>query len=91
MQMFKLELEQTKAVKLDAKIQWFHVIYGEERGQNIKLKLNELTKHKKMSFSTSGFKILLEGNEEKVCKGQREPVKGKFLHADFEEFQEKLS
>ena len=63
------------------------IIYGnEEESKNIKLKLNELTKASENElFYTQVLKILLEGNEEKVVlkELQREPVKGKFLHADF--------
>ena len=63
------------------------IIYGnKEESKNIKLKLNELTKASENElFYTQVLKILLEGNEEKVVlkELQREPVKGKFLHADF--------
>ncbi len=63
------------------------IIYGnEEESKNIKLRLNELTKASENElFYTQVLKILLEGNEEKVVlkELQREPVKGKFLHADF--------
>ena len=62
------------------------IIYGnEEESKNIKLKLNELTKASENElFYTQILKIALEGNEEKVVlkELQREPVKGKFLHAD---------
>ena len=64
------------------------IIYGnEEESKNIKLKLNELTKASENElFYTQILKIVLEGNEEKVVlkELQREPVKGKFLHADFQ-------
>ena len=63
------------------------IIYGnKEESKNIKLRLNELTKASENElFYTQVLKILLEGNEEKVVlkELQREPVKGKFLHADF--------
>ena len=63
------------------------IIYGnEEESKNIKLRLNELTKASENElFYTQVLKILLEGNEERVVlkELQREPVKGKFLHADF--------
>ena len=63
------------------------IIYGnEEESKNIKLRLNELTKASENElFYTQVLNILLEGKEEKVVlkELQREPVKGKFLHADF--------
>ena len=69
------------------------IIYGnEEESRNIKLKLNELTKASENElFYTQVLKILLEGNEEKVVlkELQREPVKGKFLHADFQRVSRK--
>ena len=69
------------------------IIYGnEEESKNIKLKLNELTKASENElFYTQVLKILLEGNEEKVVLKdlQREPVKGKFLHADFQRVSRK--
>ena len=69
------------------------IIYGnEEESNNIKLKLNELTKASENDlFYTQVLKILLEGNEEKVVlkELQREPVKGKFLHADFQRVSRK--
>ncbi|MDA9205056.1 50S ribosomal protein L25/general stress protein Ctc [Gammaproteobacteria bacterium] len=69
------------------------IIYGnEEESKNIKLKLNELTKASEDElFYTQVLKILLEGNEEKVVlkELQREPVKGKFLHADFQRVSSK--
>ena len=64
------------------------IIYGnEEESKNIKLKLNELTKASENElFYTQVLKILLEGNEEKVVlkEIQRDPVKCKSLHADFQ-------
>ena len=69
------------------------IIYGNEEGsKNIKLKLNELTKASENElFYTQVLEILLEGNEEKVVlkELQREPVKGKFLHADFQRVSRK--
>ena len=69
------------------------IIYGnEEESKNIKLKLNELTKASENElFYTQVLKISLEGNEEKVVlkELQREPVKGKFLHADFQRVSRK--
>ena len=69
------------------------IIYGnEEESKNIKLKLNELTTASENElFYTQVLKILLEGNEEKVVlkELQREPVKGKFLHADFQRVSRK--
>ena len=63
------------------------IIYGnEQESKNIKVRLNELTKASESElFYTQVLKILLEGQEEKVVlkELQREPVKGKFLHADF--------
>ncbi|MDA0759391.1 MAG: 50S ribosomal protein L25/general stress protein Ctc [Proteobacteria bacterium] len=63
------------------------IIYGnEQESKNIKVKLNELTKASKNElFYTQVLLIKLEGQEEKVVlkELQREPVKGKFLHADF--------
>ena len=69
------------------------IIYGnEEESKNIKLRLNELTKASENElFYTQVLKIILEGNEEKVVlkELQREPVKGKFLHADFQRVSRK--
>ena len=69
------------------------IIYGnEEDTKNIKVRLNELTKASKNElFYTQILKILLEGQEEKVVlkELQREPVKGKFLHADFQRVSRK--
>ena len=65
---------------------------AEEESKNIKLKLNELTKASENElFYTQVLKILLEGKEEKVVlkELQREPVKGKFLHADFQRVSRK--
>ena len=54
--------------------------------------MNELTKASESElFYTQVLKILLEGQEEKVVlkELQREPVKGKFLHADFQRVSRK--
>ena len=63
------------------------VIYGNNQDtKNIKLYLNEITKASESElFFTQVLKIMLDGNEEKVVlkELQREPEKGKFLHADF--------
>jgi len=63
------------------------IIYGsEQKSKNIKVRLNELTKASENElFYTQVLIIKLEGQEEKVVlkELQREPVKGKFLHADF--------
>lgn len=69
------------------------IIYGnEEETKNIKVKLNELSKASENElFYTQVLKIILEGQEEKVVlkELQREPVKGKFLHADFQRVSRK--
>ena len=69
------------------------IIYGnEQESKNIKVRLNELTKASESElFYTQVLKILLEGQEEKVVlkELQREPVKGKFLHADFQRVSSK--
>ena len=63
------------------------VIYGNELpGENIKLPLNELTKASQNElFYTQVLKIKIGDKEEKVVlkELQRDPAKGKFLHADF--------
>ncbi len=69
------------------------IIYGNnEESKNIKVKLNELTKASENElFYTQILKILLQGHEEKVVlkELQREPVKGKFLHVDFQRVSRK--
>ena len=69
------------------------IIYGnEQESKNIKVRLNELTKASESElFYTQVLKILLDGQEEKVVlkELQREPVKGKFLHADFQRVSSK--
>ena len=63
------------------------VIYGNALpGENIKLPLNELTKASENElFYTQVLKIKIGDKEEKVVlkELQRDPAKGKFLHADF--------
>ena len=63
------------------------VIYGNELpGENIKVPLNELTKASQNElFYTQVLKIKIGDKEEKVVlkELQRDPAKGKFLHADF--------
>ena len=69
------------------------IVYGDEKETlNIKLKLNELTKASENElFYTQVLLIKTEGKEEKVVlkELQRDPAKGKFLHADFQRFSSK--
>ncbi len=69
------------------------IVYGDEKETlNIKLKLNELTKASENElFYTQVLLIKTEGNEEKVVlkELQRDPAKGKFLHADFQRVSSK--
>ena len=69
------------------------VIYGNnEDTKNIKVPLNEITKACESElFYTQVLKIILDGNEEKVVlkELQREPEKGKLLHADFQRVSSK--
>ena len=69
------------------------IVYGDEKKTlNIKLKLNELTKASENElFYTQVLLIKTEGNEEKVVlkELQRDPAKGKFLHADFQRVSRK--
>ncbi|MEK9649980.1 MAG: 50S ribosomal protein L25 [Gammaproteobacteria bacterium] len=64
------------------------VIYGnKQETKNIKLPLNEIYKASmNENFYTQVLLIKLQGNEEKVVlkELQRDPEKGKFLHADFQ-------
>ncbi len=68
-------------------------VYGDEKDTlNIKLKLNELTKAAENElFYTQVLLIKTEGNEEKVVlkELQKDPAKGKFLHADFQRVSSK--
>ena len=63
------------------------IIYGNEKDSlNIKLRLNELTKASQNElFYTQVLVIKTENGDEKVVlkELQRDPAKGKFLHADF--------
>ena len=69
------------------------VIYGnEQESKNIKVPLNEIAKASMdENFYTQVLLIKLEGNDEKVVlkELQREPEKGKFLHADFQRVSSK--
>ena len=69
------------------------VIYGnEDESKNIKVPLNEIAKASMdENFYTQVLLIKLEGNEEKVVlkELQRDPEKGKFLHADFQRVSRK--
>ena len=69
------------------------IVYGDEKETlNIKLKLNELTKASENElFYTQVLLIKTEGSEEKVVlkELQRDPAKGKFLHADFQRVSRK--
>ena len=69
------------------------IVYGDEKETlNIKLKLNELTKASENElFYTQVLLIKTEDNEEKVVlkELQRDPAKGKFLHADFQRVSSK--
>ena len=69
------------------------IVYGDEKETlNIKLKLNELTKASENElFYTQVLLINTEGKEEKVVlkELQRDPAKGKFLHADFQRVSSK--
>ena len=69
------------------------IVYGDEKETlNIKLKLNELTKASENElFYTQVLLTKTEGKEEKVVlkELQRDPAKGKFLHADFQRVSSK--
>ena len=69
------------------------IVYGDEKETlNIKLKLNELTKASENElFYTQVLLIKTQGKEEKVVlkELQRDPAKGKFLHADFQRVSSK--
>ncbi len=69
------------------------VIYGDEKDTlNIKLKLNELTKASQNELFYTQVLLIKDGdNEEKVVlkELQRDPAKGKFLHADFQRVSRK--
>ena len=69
------------------------IVYGDEKDTlNIKLKLNELTKAAENElFYTQVLLIKTKGDEEKVVlkELQKDPAKGKFLHADFQRVSSK--
>ena len=69
------------------------VIYGNKQDtKNIKIPLNQLAKASTdENFYTQVLLIKLDGNDEKVVlkELQREPQKGKFLHADFQRVSSK--
>jgi len=69
------------------------IVYGDEKETlNIKLKLNELTKASENElFYTQVLLIKTGDNEEKVVlkELQKDPAKGKFLHADFQRVSSK--
>ena len=69
------------------------IVYGDEKETiNIKLKLNELTKASENElFYTQVLLIKTGNNEEKVVlkELQKDPAKGKFLHADFQRVSRK--
>ena len=69
------------------------IVYGDEKETlNIKLKLNELTKAAENElFYTQVLLIKTGKNEEKVVlkELQKDPAKGKFLHADFQRVSRK--
>ena len=69
------------------------IVYGDEKETiNIKLKLNELTKASENELFYTQVLLIKTGDEEEkvVLKElQREPVKGKFLHADFQRVSRK--
>ena len=69
------------------------IVYGDEKETlNIKLKLNELTKASQNElFYTQVLLIKTGDSEEKVVlkELQKDPAKGKFLHADFQRVSSK--
>ena len=69
------------------------IVYGDEKETlNLKLRLNELTKAAQNElFYTQVLLIKTEGSEEKVVlkELQKDPAKGKFLHADFQRVSSK--
>ena len=69
------------------------IVYGDEKDTiNIKLRLNELTKASENElFYTQVLLIKTGENEEKVVlkELQKDPAKGKFLHADFQRVSRK--
>src|SRR6056300_750247 len=69
------------------------IIYGAEKDSlNIKLRLNELTKASQNELFYTQVLLIKTGEEEEkvVLKElQRDPAKGKFLHADFQRVSKK--
>jgi large subunit ribosomal protein L25 len=69
------------------------IIYGAEKDSlNIKLRLNELTKASQNELFYTQVLVIKTGEEEEkvVLKElQRDPAKGKFLHADFQRVSRK--
>ena len=69
------------------------IIYGAEKDSlNIKLRLNELTKASQNELFYTQVLLIKTGDEEEkvVLKElQRDPAKGKFLHADFQRVSRK--
>ena len=69
------------------------IVYGDEKETiNLKLKLNELTKAAENElFYTQVLLIKTGENEEKVVlkELQKDPAKGRFLHADFQRVSRK--
>ena len=69
------------------------IVYGDEKETiNIKIKLNELTKASENElFYTQVLLIKTGDDEEKVVlkELQKDPAKGKFLHADFQRVSRK--
>ena len=69
------------------------IVYGDEKETlNLKLRLNELTKAAQNElFYTQVLLIKTEDSEEKVVlkELQKDPAKGKFLHADFQRVSSK--
>ena len=69
------------------------IIYGSEKDSlNIKLRLNELTKASQNELFYTQVLLIKTGEEEEkvVLKElQRDPAKGKFLHADFQRVSRK--
>jgi large subunit ribosomal protein L25 len=69
------------------------IIYGAEKDSlNIKLRLNELTKASQNELFYTQVLLIKTGEEEEkvVLKElQRDPAKGKFLHADFQRVSRK--
>ena len=69
------------------------IVYGDEKETiNLKIKLNELTKAAENELFYTQVLLIKTGNEEEkvVLKElQKDPAKGKFLHADFQRVSRK--